>query len=275
VISKAISIFAGFMKMYLRYFLFSIALLFGAGCSKFQKIQRSENLQERYEAALKYYKAGDYYRSGILFEEMIPVLRGKKESELVQFYYAYCQYYQRQLIMASYYFKRFYETFPRSEFAEESMFMYASTLFENSPEYNLDQKSSIEAIEAIENFLRLYPETKNLEKCNNMTELLKTKLERKAFEDAKLYYKIKRYKAATITIENFRQDHPVSLYNEELGYLRILSYYYLAKESIEEKRKERFYLAIESYQQFIDKYTNSKYVREAEAIYVACLREIG
>lgn len=140
------------MKKYFSIVVGCALLVLGVSCSKFQKIQKSENIQERYEAGLKYYQAGDYYRAGILFEEMIPVLKGKKESELVQFYYAYCQYYQRQLIMASYYFKRFYETFPRSEYAEESMYMYASTLFENSPEYNLDQTNSIEALSAIEIF---------------------------------------------------------------------------------------------------------------------------
>ena len=258
-----------------RVFLFPLLLFTLFSCSKFQKIQRSENINERYEAALKYYKSGDYYRAGVLLEEMIPVMRGRKESELVQFYYAYCQYYQRQLVMAAYYFKRFYETFPRSEYAEECMFMYASSQFEMSPPYNLDQTSSLEAIEAVENFLRLYPETKHLEKCNNMTDILKGKLERKAYEFAKLYHKIGYYKSASVAIENFRQDYPTSAYNEELLYLKIVSQYNLAKQSVEEKKRERFNQTIESYQQFVDKYTNSKYMREAEVIYANCLNQIG
>jgi outer membrane protein assembly factor BamD len=51
-------------------------------------------LQEKYAGAVNYYKKKDYYRAGILFEELIPLMRGQAESELTQFYYAYCQFYQ-------------------------------------------------------------------------------------------------------------------------------------------------------------------------------------
>ena len=64
-------------------------------CSKFRKIQKSEDWRIKYDAGLNYYAKKDYYRTALLFEEILPVVRGLPEGEKVEFYLAYCQYYER------------------------------------------------------------------------------------------------------------------------------------------------------------------------------------
>ena len=93
--------------MKLRLLAISLILFALASCSQFQKVQKSSSIVEKYDAAVKYYISGDYYRAGLLFEELIPLMRGKKEAENTEFYYSYCQYYQRQLVLSAYYFKKF------------------------------------------------------------------------------------------------------------------------------------------------------------------------
>ena len=63
-------------------------LIISVSCSDFRKIQKSSDWKLKYDAALKYYEKEDYYRAATLFEEIMPFLRGSKESELVQFYNA-------------------------------------------------------------------------------------------------------------------------------------------------------------------------------------------
>jgi len=134
-------------------FLCVLILVFLDSCSKFRKIQKSEDWKVKYNAALEYYEDEDYFRASALFEEIMPLVRGQQEGELAQFYYAYCNYYQKQYQLASYYFKSFYETYSRSEFAEEAEFMNAYSLYLDSPIYNLDQTSTIEAIQAMQVFI--------------------------------------------------------------------------------------------------------------------------
>lgn len=254
------------------FFLFFFGIFFS--CSEFQKIQKSEQLNVRYDAAMSYFENGDYTKAGILLEELIPIIRGKKEAEKTQFYFAYCHYYQRQLILAAYYFKNFYETYPRSEYVEKSMFMHALSLYESSPKYNLDQSDTYKALEAIQLFVNKFPQSKYLNECNELVDNLRTKLEKKAYEGAKLYSKLRRYKAAVISFSNFKNDFPNSVYNEELAYLKIEAQYNLAKISIEKKKKERMYKTIQYYENFIDLYSNSRYVKSAENIYDACINLI-
>ena len=73
--------------------LLGFVLVLGA-CSEFQKIQKSESVEQRLEAALRYYENKDYYKASLLFEDLIPVLRGRAEAEKVQFYLANTHFQQ-------------------------------------------------------------------------------------------------------------------------------------------------------------------------------------
>ena len=69
-------------------------MLIAASCGKFRKLEKSEDWRVKYEGGLKYYEKKDYYRAAILFESILPIVRGLPEGEKVQFYLAYCQYHE-------------------------------------------------------------------------------------------------------------------------------------------------------------------------------------
>ena len=165
--------------------LFSILIL--SGCSEFQRIQKKGSYEDKYEAALKYYEKDDFYRASVLLESIIPLTKGKKEAEDVQLKYAYCQYNQREFYLASYYFKKFAETFPRSESTEESLYMSAISLYRISPIHQLDQSNTYKAIDALQSFVNSYPETKFMEECNTKINNLQKNLERKAYENKSIH----------------------------------------------------------------------------------------
>ncbi|MES2731510.1 MAG: outer membrane protein assembly factor BamD [Bacteroidota bacterium] len=263
---------AGLILLILAFFLTS--------CGKFQQLQKKGTYEEKYQAAIKYYEKKDYYKAGILFEELIPLLKGSQEAEKAQFYFSYCQFYQGQYVLAAFYFKKFYETFGRSELAEESQYMYTYSLYRDSPIYNLDQTNTFTALEALQTFVNNYPKSKYREQCQQIISDLRVKLETKAYEIAKLYYKIGHsdviyYKSAVIMCENFQKNFPDSGYNEELAYLKIVAEYELAKTSVESKKKERFADAVKFYESFIDKYPTSQYLKDAEKVYDNCVDEMG
>ena len=59
------------------YILLILTTLVLGSCSKFAKLQKEGTLEQKYEAALQFYKKADYYRAGLLFEEITPLLNGK------------------------------------------------------------------------------------------------------------------------------------------------------------------------------------------------------
>src|SRR5688572_21719966 len=175
---------------------FILILLISFSCSNFRKIEKSQDWRVKYEAGLHYYGKKDYYRASILFEQILPIVRGLPEGEKVQFYLAYCQYYDRLYLLASEQFRTFYETYGRSAFAEEARYMHAYSLYASSPDANLDQTSSIEAMNAMQEFLNRFPNSKFRDQAIDVIYSSQNKLEKKGFENAYQYYKMKMYKAA-------------------------------------------------------------------------------
>ena len=236
-------------------------------CTGYQKLLKSTNVNEKYAAALKYYEKGDYFRSGTLLEEMIPLLKGRPEAEKAQFYFANTNYMQRNYVLSAYYFKQFTDTYPNSPQAEEANFLRAKSLFKDSPGYELDQTNTVTAVETIQDFLNNYPTSQFRTEAEGMSQELQHKLETKAFQSAKLYYGLRYNQAAMTAMGNFMQQYPGSAYGEQADYLRFAAQYAWAKESIESKQRERFVDAVAYYQHFLDTYPQSKNLRAAQAMY--------
>ncbi|QHV94665.1 outer membrane protein assembly factor BamD [Spirosoma endbachense] len=256
-----------------------LVVFFLGSCSPFSKLQKNGSDDEKYKAAVQYYKKEDWYRAGLLFEELIPVLKGSTESEMAQFYHSYTQFHQQQYLLSATLFKKFYETFARSEYAQEAMYMYAYSLYKDTPQFNLDQSNTLTATSALQDFINTYPDSKYRDECTKIILELRGKLERKAYEKAKLYYKtsgfnIASYKSSVIAINNFQREFPDSEFNEELAFLKVDAEYSLANNSLETKQKERYQEAIGYYQAFLDKYPNSKFIKQAERMYESSQKEI-
>jgi outer membrane protein assembly factor BamD len=245
---------------------FSFALLLSA-CSDYNKILKSDSVDKKLAAAFKYYDSKDYYRAGTLFEQVIPLIRGREEAERVQFLYAYTQYYEKSYALSAFEFKNFYDTYGRSPYAEESLFLHAKSLYADSPEFNLDQTNTETSIAAIQDFLNRYPASKYADEANKMYEELAAKLERKAFESAKLYHQMRYYQAAVTAFNSFERSYPSSAFNEEASYYKIISQFNLAEQSVPDKQRERYFDTIGFYQAFIDKFPNSRLLKSAVNYY--------
>lgn len=252
-----------------------LVLLIGVSCSKFRRIEKSQDWRVKYEAAMNYYSKKSYYKASVLFEQITPIVRGLPEGEKVQFYMAYCQYYEQLYLLASEQFKTFYETYGRSSFAEEARYMYAYSMFASSPNANLDQSSSIDAMAAMQEFLNRYPNSKFRDKAVESIFIMQEKLEIKGFENANQYFRMRQYKAAVVALANFRSNFPDSKYVEEAAYLTIVANFKLAEQSIRSKQEERYRSTIETYKEFLDRYPESTFLRDAEKYYSDSMSKIN
>ncbi len=252
-----------------------LIVLFTAGCSNFRKIEKSEDWRIKYEAGLNYYAKKDYYHSAILFESILPIVRGLPEGEKVEFYLAYCQYNEKTYLLASDQFKTFYETYGRSQYAEEANFMYAYSLYSSSPDHNKDQSSSIEAMNAMQVFMNKYPGSQFMNKAIEVIDVSQDKLEKKGFENAKQYLKLKMYKGAIIAFDNFKKNFPDSKYLEEASYLKVVAEFEFAEVSIPSKQFERYSTTLDYYKELVDNFPNSPFLKEAQRFYSESLSQVN
>lgn len=263
------------MKKRLSHIVVLLALLLtAAGCSNYQKLLKSNDVQQKYAAAVKYYEKGDYYRAGQLLDAVAPLLTGTEQAEDALFYQANANYEMGNYLLSETYFRNFYTTYPRSPKAELAMFMQVKSSYNQSPDFEQDQASTLTAMETVQEFMQRYPQSEHVEEANQILENLGMKLDRKAFDSAKLYYKIRYYKAAVVALSNFQREFASSPYAEEAAYLKVESQYEYAKQSIPSKQEERYYEVVDFYQNFVDQYPESEFKRTVTQIYDNTLAEL-
>lgn len=241
---------------------------------KFNKLVKSTDMEAKYAAAVQYFEKENYTRALTLFEELMSVYRGTAKAEEIHYYYAYCNYNTDDYLVAGYHFRQFVKTYPTSVHTEECAYMNAYCFYLTSPEYSLDQIDTKLAIKEFQKFTNQYPKSEKIPKCNELLDELRAKLERKAYENAILYYNLGDYKASVASFDNFIKDFAGSNHVEELIYLSIKSYYLLALNSIESKKAERFKASVDMYIKFVDSHPQSNYLKQAEMVYSSALKQL-
>jgi outer membrane protein assembly factor BamD len=235
--------------------------------SEFERVRMSNNPEEMLAAAHKYYEEGEYLRAQTLYELVLSQYRGRPEGEQLFFQYAYTHYHLGQYELAAHYFNTFSNTFAYSDYREEADYMAAYANYQLSPTFRLDQGKTLEAIQGFQDFVNRYPLSARAAECNRLIDEMRAKLEEKAYANAELYYDMRNYEAAIQSFENMLRDFPDTRRLELVRYLIVRSAYLFAEQSVFEKRKERYDLAIEKYNDFTRKFPESTYNEEVETIH--------
>ncbi|NCD67944.1 outer membrane protein assembly factor BamD [Mucilaginibacter agri] len=247
--------------------LFICSLLALGSCkSKFEKLKASNDNAKKYQEAMKYYNKKEYSKALDLFDGLTQRYRGQTEAEDLFYYNAYTNYKLKDYTSARYHFKTFADTYPNSARAEECRFMSAYCYYLDSPIFSLDQENTLKAIETLQLFINLYPKSERVAEASKLIQNLRDKLEQKAYTNAKLYLTIGDYQSAVIAFGNVLRDYPDTKYAEEMEFLSIRAQYKYSKNSTDFRQEERFGQVLSMYDQYAEKYPQSKYLHEALGI---------
>ncbi|WP_372755280.1 outer membrane protein assembly factor BamD [Mariniflexile sp.] len=251
------------------YILLTFTIL--SSCSEYQKVLKSEDIGAKFKMGEELYNEGKFAKANKLFAQIVPNYRGKPQAEKLMYLYSHSFYKMNDYYTAGYQFERFASSYPKSEKLEEASFLGAKSYYMLSPVYSKDQKDTREAIEKLQEFINMFPQSEYLSEANKLVKELDYKLEKKAFEIGKQYNTISDYPASVKSFDNFVFDFPGSTLREEALYYRLDSAYKLAVNSVEYKntinglvhlKKERLEQAKEFSNAFKKAFANSKHLEE-------------
>lgn len=208
-------------------------------CSDYQKLLNSDDVPKKYKQAEVFYNNGEYRKANRLLEQILPTYRGKPQAQRVIFFFADSYFQTRSYNLAAYQYESFVKSYPKSERVQEATFKAAKSYYHQSPSYSLDQEDTYKAIEKLQIFINLYPNSKYNPEANQMISELQEKLEKKDFEIAKQYFTIRDYRAAIKANDNFIANFPGTKFREEALYTKFLSLYEIAINSIFSKKEKR------------------------------------
>ena len=235
-----------------------------AGCGDYQKVLKSTDPELKWTRAQEYFADDRCIQALPLLQELIGLFRGTERMEDVYYMYAEANLCIEDWYMARYTMRNFSKTFPTSDRAEEAEYQAALCSYRLSPGPTLDQSDTRTAMDELQLFLDRHPESDKRDTCNSMIAALRTKLETKAWNGAKLYYTTGKFQSASRALANFMEDWPVSQYGEEAQFLILKSQFLYAEQSTERRQAERYADAIESYFTFAARFPESAWLREAE-----------
>ena len=243
--------------------------------SQYELILNSTNAREKYTAAFDYFNRGKFSRAADLFESLTQFTTGTSMDDTVHYYWGLSNYAYKDYYTAESNFLSFLTQFPRSPFAQEATFLRVDCLFRQTLRYELDQAPTYKAITEISQYLLEYPESEHAASCEKMLDELNERLDKKAYEGAKLYYTMEDYQASRVALKNVLKEDSENIYREDILYLIAMSSYKYAKLSVPQKQKERYITFADDYFNFVGEMPDSKYKKELDSLYKRSQRALG
>lgn len=223
--------------------IFAIALV--SSCvSQQEKAMKSADKNFILQTANENFAKKKWRNALALYDRLPNLVAGTDDAPNVVFNSAYANYYDKNYKLAGHQFKNFTVSFPQDKRVEEAAYMSALCYYEGSMDYNLDQTSTEMAINELQEFINNYPNSDKSKNISQLIDELSYKLEFKAYENAKQYYKMGDYKSTIVAFENVLEDFPgTKLRNKIYDYL-LNARTQLAQNSVYDLKEERIDSAI-------------------------------
>jgi outer membrane protein assembly factor BamD len=246
--------------------LFTLLILTSA-CRNKDLIRPGDPLNVAYDKSLALFEEGKYDDAAYGFDLVTRMGRGTNFSKDAQYYLGESHFKDRQYILAASEYERFISYYPQDEKREEVEYKMALCFYEQSPRYRLDQTPTRRAIQLFQLFNTKYPDSEYVVESAARIDELRNKLARKAYEAGEFYLRTDRYLAASIYFDQVVDQFPESRWAEASLLKQIETYIIYADNSIEERQAERYLLAIDNYEKFIQLFPQSSRRGDAESMY--------
>ena len=246
-----------------------LMLCFLTGCGEYQKLLKSRDPEEKYQAALNYFNQKQYVKSQTLLDDVANYYKGTERSEDVLAYLARSYMGQKAYESATSYYEAYIRNYPKGKYATEAYFQVGHCQYLESPDARLDQDITRKAIEAFTRFVELYPESPYAEQAYSEMSELYDKLALKELKSAQLYYNLgsylgNNYLSCEIVSKNALKNYPSNKYQEDFSWLILQAKYQQMVNSFEDLKLERARDAQDEYYNFVTEYPESKHRKEAE-----------
>lgn len=243
--------------------------------SQYEALLNSNDVSQKYKAAFDFFNEGKYNKAAQLFESLSVLTNGTERDDTVQYYWGLSNYRFKDYYTAETNFTNFLTNFPRSPFAGEASFLRIDCLYRSTLRWELDQAPTMNAISIITQYLIENPGSTHGSICRRMLKELNDRLDKKAYEDARLYYRMEDYKASRVAFKNVLKDDSENIYREDILFYIAKSSYKYAQLSVESKQRERYLIFVDDYYNFIGEIPESPYKKELDVLYRRAQKALG
>lgn len=262
-----------------RFLLYLLLLPLLCSCGEYQKALKSKDYEYKFDYAKRAFEEKRYVQASTLLKECSTVFKGSDKAEEVLYLLGLSEYENKDYLSSGSYFKTYYTRYPKGKYAELARFYCGYGYYIDSPDPQLDQSTTIQAIQELQGFLDYYPRSDKISVAQQAIFELQDKLTLKQLQNAQLYYNLGTYRgnnfqSAIIVAQNAIKDYPYSKYKEDLELLVLKAKFQEADLSIDERKEDRFREVIDEYYNFINNYPDTPNRSEADNILKIARRHV-
>ncbi|MDE6655108.1 MAG: outer membrane protein assembly factor BamD, partial [Muribaculaceae bacterium] len=217
-------------------FLYLLLILVLSGCSEYQKALKSTDYNYKFDYAKRAFEEGKYVQASTLLSECANIFKASDKAEECLYLLGLSNYENKDYITSGTYFKSYFSRYPKGKYAEMARFYCGYGYYLESPDPQLDQTDTYQAIQELQAFLDYFPKSDMVPVAQQAIFELQDKLVLKQLQNAQLYYNLgtyrgNNYQSAVIVARNAVKDYPYSKYKEELEMLILKARYQIASLS--------------------------------------------
>ena len=267
--------------------IFISAILFAGCASDYTRVLKSADNTYKYEYAKQAFATGKFQQATTLLEELVTAQKGRSNAQESLYMLAMSLYCNHDYDAASTTFRKYFQSYPKGDYAEQASFYIGQSYFQCMPDPRLDQSATMGAINAFQNFIDYYPDSPLRDQAQKQLYILQDNLVLKEYLSAELYYNLggyfgninanteSNYESCIITAQNALKTYPYTTLREKFSILIMKSKYELAENSSHERRVERYRDAEDECYGFITEFPESAERKTAERLIVKCRKVTG
>jgi outer membrane protein assembly factor BamD len=235
-----------------------LAFIFAAGfwgCSTLQDTSTMYPTQ-RFHFALKLYNNKNYEDALKEFQAIALQYPGITIVDSVQYYIGQTRFQRDEYILAAYEYSRLIKNMPASKLVTESQYMLAECYYRLSPDYSLDQKYTLKAVQELQAFIDFFPTNSKVPEAERKIAEMNEKLAHKEYFTGYIYTKLDAFNAAIIYYDDVIENYHDTKYASMALYDKINLFVQLKRNTD----------ALDSISKFIEKYPDDNRVKELQKI---------
>lgn len=210
--------------------------------------------EDQYALAKREFEEKNWNRAVVELQKLIFNYPGAAFVDSAQYLLGMAYFNQEEYPLAISEFNKLLRSYPTSPLVDDAAFMVAAGNFEMSPRPELDPTHTQEALNELMRFLDDYPESDRREEAEELLNECRSKLAKRAYQAANLYYKRKQYSSALIYLRHVLNDyHDTEWFKQAQFTLAELFY----------KQKE-YDKAKEEYEKFLQDFPDDKLAKKAK-----------
>jgi outer membrane protein assembly factor BamD len=213
------------------------------------------------------YEQEEYGDAARALETVISIGRGTDYGRDAQYYLAESYFKDRRYLLAASEYERFLQFHPNSPRREEVTFKEALSYYHLSPRFRLDQSYTENAIEKFRLFLSRFPNSERADEAAEYIDELRSKLAREDYNAADFYMRTERFNAAAIYYDIVIDKYPDTQWAERALVRQIEAYILYAENSVPARQEERFEMALESYDRYLQLFPEGDNRSDAEDLF--------